>query len=109
MKKLTIITCFFLLLFTALSLFLSSRAMAYDPKKDLVSAINLKATGLMVNKTHTDKRNADADSPAPQLSIPVNGGLNTFVDCSAPSRQDVTVKETTKDFRAVFGFQFVLK
>ena len=83
--------------------------MAYDPKKDLVSAINLKATGLMVTKTHSGNRDAKEGSLSPEFKVPVNDGLSTYLDCSAPSRQDVTAKETTKDFRAVFGFQFVLK
>jgi hypothetical protein len=92
-----------------MALFLSSLAMAHDPKKDLASAINLKATGLMMKKIHTENRSEKVGSLSREFSIPVNDGLSTYLDCSAPSRQDLTTKETANDLRTVFGFHFVLK
>jgi hypothetical protein len=108
-KRLTNIICFFLLIFTVMSLFLSSLAIADDPKNDLISAIDLKATGIMVKKTHAENGMANEGSLSREFSIPVSDGLSTYIDCSAPSRQDHSTKETTKDFRTVFGFHFALK
>jgi hypothetical protein len=90
-------------------MFLSARAMAYDPKNDLASAINLKATGLMMKKTYSENGTTKEGNPSREFSIPVSDGLSTYIDCSAPSRQDLTTNETTKDFRTVFGFHFVLR
>ncbi len=108
MKSFFLIIRILLLLLTVLCMSFPSLAMAYDPKKDLVSAIDLKATGLMVKKTYPANETAKEGSPSREVSIPVNDGLSTYVDCSAPSRQDPT-RETAKDFRTVFGFHFVLK
>jgi len=107
-KRLTVIIGFFLLLFIALSMVLSSRAMAYDPKKDLVSAIDLKPTGLIMKKALSEDATAKEGSPSREQSVPVSDGPSPYIDCSTPSHQDPT-KETTKDFRAVVGFHFVLK
>ena len=86
----------------------SSRAMAYDPKNDLVSAIDLKPTGLMMKKALSENKTPKEVNSSPGKNIPVNDGPSTYLDCSAPSRQDPT-KETAKNFRAVFGFHFGLK
>lgn len=82
--------------------------MAYDPKKDLVSAIDLKATGLMMKKTLSADGTVKEGSPSREYSVPVGDGLSTYVDCSAPSRQDQT-KQTAKDFRTIIGFHILLK
>ncbi len=82
--------------------------MAYDPKKDLVSAIDLKPTGLMMKKALSEDKTAKEGIASREQSITVGDGLSTYIDCSAPSRQDPN-KETTKDFRAVVGFHFILK
>ena len=87
---------------------LSSPAMAYDPKQDLAFAINLNATGLMMKKALSENETTKEGSRSREQSVPVSDGLSTYIDCSAPSRQDPS-KETSKDFRAVFGFHFVLK
>lgn len=94
--------------FNAFPLFLSSTAMAYDPKKDLVSAIDLKATGLMMKKTLSAAGAVKEGSQSREYSVPVSDGLSTYLDCSAPSRQDQT-KETAKDFRTIIGFHILLK
>jgi len=108
-KRPTIYLCIFLLIFTALFMFLSSQAMAYDPKNDLVSAIDLKPTGLMVKKASSHSGTAKEGSPSPQqVSIPVGDGVSTYVDCSAPGRQD-PAKESAKNFRTVLGFHILLK
>ncbi|MBI5848300.1 MAG: hypothetical protein HZB31_10215 [Nitrospirae bacterium] len=101
MNTITLLRYVSLLVFTVLSLFLASAAMADDSTKDLASAINLKATGLMMNK-------AQSVNTAREFSIPVGDGLSTYMDCTAPSRQDPT-KKTSKDFRTVIGFHIVLK
>lgn len=89
-------------------MFLSSRAMAYDPKNDLVSAIDLKPTGLMMKKTSAENGTTKEGSPSPQVSIPVGDGVSTYVDCSTPGRQD-PAKESAKNFRTVLGFHILLK
>ncbi len=105
MKRLTIFLGIFFLIFSALSLFVSSPAIAYDPKNDLASAIDLKATGIMVKKT---PEMGSAGSSSGAASIPVGDGVSTYVDCSTPSRQD-PARETAQAFRTVLGFHIILK
>lgn len=83
--------------------------MAYDPRNDLVSAMDIKATGLMMKKALSENGTAKKGSPSQEFSIPVSDRVSTYVDCSTPSRHDNTSKETSQDFRTVFGFHFALK
>ena len=83
--------------------------MAYDPKNDLVSAINLKATGLMMKKTTSGMGAGDNGSSQREFSIPFGDGVSTYIDCSAPGRPDTAARDTARAFRTVLGFHIMLK
>lgn len=103
------IICLFLLLIIAVSLSVSSSAMAYDPKNDLVSAMNLTATGPMSKNMLSELRTTKEDGLPRNVSIPISDGLSTYLDCSKPARHDLGSQAVTADFRTVIGFHFVLK
>lgn len=109
MKKFITISCLCLLLFIAVSLFVSSRAMAFDPKKDLVSSMNLKATGPMSKNALSELRTSKEDRSSGDASVPIRDGLSTYLDCGQPVRRDLGTQVITSDYRTVIGLHFILK
>jgi hypothetical protein len=83
--------------------------MAYDQKNNLVSAMNLTATGPMSKNMLSELRTTKEDGPPRDVSVPISDGLSTYLDCSKPSRHDLGSQAVTADFRTVIGFHFVLK
>ena len=83
--------------------------MAYDPKNDLVSTMNLTATGPMSKNMLSELRARKEDDPPRDVSVPLGDGLRTYLDCSKPGRHDLGSQAVTADFRTVIGLHFVLK
>ncbi len=71
--------------------------------------IDLKATGLMMKKALAENQTSEKGGQTPQLSVSVNDHVSTFIDCSEPTRLDITTKDSLINIRTVVGLHFILK
>jgi hypothetical protein len=109
--KRNILISIFILAFSVIFFFVSSRAKAEpdgDSKKDLVSILHLQAAGLGLGSDSDNGKDRQM-KPLREVLVPFKEGLKTFVDFTSPWRQSLTPKDTHTEFRAVFGLRFPLK
>ena len=102
MKKRTIRISVLSIVFSVMFLVVSSGAKAETQegaKKDPASVTHLEAANLLDHEIN----------PLRTLSVPLNEGLNAFLDLTSPPHPGLLPKESRTDYRAVIGFHFRLR
>ena len=115
MKKLSLYIGLFILSFSLVFLFASSRAHAEsqdNARADIASILSLKAVTAKVQEEDGNKAGREV-KPLREIIMPLQKGFNAFMDFSSPVRQVLgaidTATDAPKDYRTVVGFHIPLK
>lgn len=106
-----IIPASYILTFAIMFFFVPSGAKAEaegDTKTNLVSIIHLNPVSLSSQINTSGEREREA-KPLREFLVPLNEGLNAFLDFASPAHRDITAKDNGPDIRAVFGFNIRLR
>jgi hypothetical protein len=102
---------FFSIVFSMMFLVVSSATMAETQGKaeeELVSELNSDDPGLPGQKDAPGQDRDRRIDPLRKVFVPLNDGLDAFLDFTPKPYQGLTTKESRRDYRAVFGFHFRL-
>ena len=113
MKKCSIRISVLSIAFSVMFLVVSSatKAEMQDwPKKDLVSELHIESASLLGPKSYSVEGKDLKSYPFRGVMIPLQEGLNAFIDCASPLHQDgLAPNDGRTNYRAVIGFHFTLR